>query len=64
MPDLVVKEATEHMLTVSASVPAFNHYAPAAYLIAEWGQLKDKLSDVDGALDRFEEFFKQVNALL
>ncbi len=63
-PELVVKEASEHMLTVSASVPAFDHYAPAAFLVANWGDLKDTLPGVDGALDRFEEFFEQVNALL
>lgn len=63
-PNLVVKEASEHMRTVSASVATFNHYAPAACLVANWGELKDKLPGVDEALDRFEEFFKQVNALL
>ena len=63
-PDLVVKEATEHMLAVSASVPAFDHYTPAAFLVEHWGELKGSLPGVDAALDRFEAFFKQVNALL
>jgi hypothetical protein len=63
-PDLVVKEATEHMATVSASVAVFSHYGPAAHLVANWGELKDKLPGVDSALDRFEGFFKEVNGLL
>lgn len=62
--DLVAKEAADHMLTVSATVAPFDHYAPAAYLVANWGTLKDSLPGVDAALDRFEGFFKQVNALL
>lgn len=62
--DLVVKEARDHMLTVSATVPQFDHYAPAAYLLQNWGTLKDSLPGVDAALGRFEDFFKQVNALL
>ena len=52
------------MLTVASTVPQFDHYAPAAFLVANWGTLKDGLPGVDAALDRFEEFFKQVNGLL
>jgi energy-coupling factor transporter ATP-binding protein EcfA2 len=62
--DLVAKEASEHMLTVAATLPQFDHFAPAAYLVANWGELKGTLPGVDDALARFEEFFKQVNALL
>lgn len=63
-PDLVAREAAEHMLTVAAGVPQFDHYAPAAFLIGRWADLKDTLPGVDDALGRFEEFFRQVNALL
>lgn len=62
--ELVAVEARDHMLTVSASVDAFDHFAPAAYLVEHWGELKDTLPGVDEALDRFEELFKQLNALL
>jgi predicted ATP-dependent endonuclease of OLD family len=62
--DLVAKEASEHMLTVSTSVPQFDHYAPAAFLVGHWADLKDSLPGVDDALTRFEEFFKQANAVL
>ena len=62
--DLVAKEAAEHMRTVSASVPEFDHYAPAAFLVGRWADLKNSLPGVDEALTRFEAFFKQVNAVL
>jgi predicted ATP-dependent endonuclease of OLD family len=62
--DLVAREAAEHMLTVSASVRQFDHYAPAAFLVAHWAELKDDLPGVDDAMARFEEFFKQANAVL
>lgn len=62
--DLVAKEASEHMLTAAATVPQFDHYAPAAHLVAHWGELKDTLPGIDAALVRFEAFFEQVNALL
>lgn len=62
--DRVAVEVREHMLAVSAGVAAFDHFAPAAFLLSEWPTLKTSLPGVDAALDRFEEFFKQVNALL
>jgi hypothetical protein len=52
------------MDTVSASVPPFDHYAPAAFLVEHWSDVKNSLPGVAAALDRFEAFFKQVNALL
>lgn len=63
-PDLVVREATEHMRTASASVQQFDHYAPAAYLVEHWADLKVTLPGVDDALARFERFFQEVNAVL
>lgn len=63
-PDLVVREVANHMATVDPSVPAFDHYAPSAFLVANWGGLKGTLPGVDDALSRFEQFFTSVNALL
>ena len=40
----------------------FNHYRPAEYL-TEQG-LKIELPGIDKALDRFEQLFKDLNALL
>lgn len=62
--NLVVREAAEHMLTVSASVPQFDHYAPAAFLVEQWADLKVSMPGVDNALARFEAFFQEVNAVL
>lgn len=62
--DLVAKEAAEHMLTVAATVPKFDHYAPAAYLVSHWGELKGSLPGVEDALARFEAFYRDVNALI
>lgn len=61
---LVMREVEEHMRLVPAAVAQFDHYAPAAYLVANWTTLAGTLPNVDLALDRFEEFFKAVNALL
>jgi hypothetical protein len=52
------------MDTAPASTPAFDHYAPAAYLIEHSAELAEKLPEVDAALDRFEHFIKDVNAIL
>ena len=40
----------------------FNHYRPARYLSENIGSLEDKLSEQE--LDRFEQAFKSLNALL
>jgi hypothetical protein len=58
----VVKRVEEHFKTLPASVEEFDHYKPTLHL---WGGgLDSKLSDLDGALDRFERLFKDLNALL
>jgi predicted ATP-dependent endonuclease of OLD family len=62
--DLVAMEARDHMLTVSGTVEAFDHFAPAAYLLEHWPDLKSVLPGVEDALNRFEELFKQLNSLL
>ncbi|HJQ94756.1 MAG TPA: AAA family ATPase [Acidimicrobiia bacterium] len=60
----VAKELAEHLRTVDPSLPQFDHYAPAAYLVEHWSDLKRSLPGVDDALERFEAFFTDLNALL
>lgn len=62
--NLVVQEVERHMANMSAPALQFDRYAPAAYLIENWHDLKEKLGGVDEALDKFEAFFKQVNSVL
>jgi len=62
-PRLVRKvEAAFRVLPPEA--PEFDHYGPAAWLIENPKELRDKSAPVTEALDRFEELFKRLNALL
>lgn len=61
-PERAVQEVEQHFKTLPASVPEFDHYAPAAYLISHTSDFDGK--PVDSALDRFEELFKKLNQLL
>lgn len=59
----VVKEVEDHMRLLPR-YDEFNHYAPSAYLLSEGENIKEKLPDLDKALDRFEKLFTDINALL
>jgi hypothetical protein len=42
----------------------FDHYTSASYVVEHRATLRDELTGLDDALDRFEELFKALNALL
>jgi hypothetical protein len=63
-PERVVKEVETHFRTLPATVPNFDHYAPALYLMENAAMLRSTLPDLDRALDRFEKLFAELNALL
>jgi energy-coupling factor transporter ATP-binding protein EcfA2 len=62
-PRLIRKvEAAFKVLPLGA--PEFDHYGPAAWLIENPKELRAKTTPVTEALDRFEELFGRLNALL
>lgn len=63
-PTRVVKEVEEHFRTLPPGVPEFDHLTPALYLLEHGAELRGMVSGGDGALDRFEALFKDLNALL
>ena len=48
----------------SINYPEFNHYTPAAYLLANGDEIKGKLTGFKKALDRFEKLFADINKFL
>lgn len=60
----VVKDVERHFATLPATVPEFDHYTPATYLIEHSAELVSELPEVDAALDRFETLFIDLNVLL
>lgn len=62
-PIRVLKEVEEHFRTLPASVPEFDHYSPARFLM-ETPTVVSELPGLDTALDRFERLFKSINGLL
>lgn len=60
----VVKEVEEYFRTLPPDVPEFDHYTPAAYLVENSERLRNELPGMNGALDRFEQLFKDLNKLL
>ncbi len=62
-PIRVLKEVEEHFRTLPASVPEFDHYSPARFLM-ETPAVVGELTGLDNALDRFERLFKSINVLL
>ena len=62
--DRVLKEVEEHFKTLPAETPGFHHFKPASFLWENRGELKGSLPGIDEALDRFENLFKDLNALL
>jgi hypothetical protein len=63
-PILVLKEVEAHFAVLPPGTPEFDHYRPAEYLTVRGASLKSGLPDLDGALDRFEALFRDLNALL
>ncbi|MHC4880656.1 MAG: AAA family ATPase [Planctomycetota bacterium] len=61
-PERVVKEVEEHFRTKATSCEDFDHFRPSEYLNQK--KLDYALKDIDVALNRFEEVFKALNALL
>lgn len=58
-----VKSVEGHFRTLAPSDPAFDHFAPASFLV-ENPALLASLPDVEAALDRFEKLFIDVNQLV
>lgn len=63
-PERVVKEVEHHFALLSPNAPAFDHYAPAAFLMEAGGKLRDDLPGLKEALNRFEKMFQTINSLL
>lgn len=63
-PTRVVEEAERHFALLPPEALEFNHYTPAATLIADAGRLNGVLPEIDAALGRFETLFQALNALL
>jgi hypothetical protein len=51
-------------IALRVSAPEFDHYGPAAWLIENPNELKGQSASVTMAIERFEEMFKRLNALL
>jgi hypothetical protein len=60
----VVEEVEAHFATLPPNAPQFDHYTPAVCLVENGDEMAKLMSDFDGALDRFEQLFKELNALL
>ena len=61
-PARVVKEVEERFRTLPSSVREFDHYHPSEFLMLQ--SLDFTLPGLDGALDRFENLFRDLNSLL
>lgn len=60
----VIRRVQEKFATMPPNVAEFDHYAPAEYLIKNRDTIFGTMPDLDGALDRFETIFKQLNDML
>ena len=62
----VITEVEKHFGTLPLDLPQFNHYDPAVYLTQNVvdSNAADALPSMDAALDRFEQLFKELNALV
>jgi len=59
----VEQEVADFFMTLPASVPEFDHFQPAAFLMEHAAEFSAQ-GGIDTALDRFEAFFKDVNSLV
>ena len=62
-PIRVVKEIEDHFRVLPPSVPEFDHYSPSVFL-TEHVEEGRQLPGIEQALGRFENLFKDLNALL
>ncbi len=60
----VVKEVENHFKLLPPTVPEFDHFDPAAYLMEHGSILRDQLPNLGDALDRFERLITDLNELL
>ena len=60
----LVKKVENLFRTMPMEVPEFDHFTPSAWLIRNGDILKDGSERVTKTLERFEQVFKKVNALL
>jgi len=60
----VVKDTERHFAPLPESIPEFDHYTPAVYLVEHSAELLPKIPDIDAVLERFETLFTDINALL
>lgn len=65
-PIRVTKEIEQHFATLPPSVPEFDHYTPARYLLEHSTDFVSTLPDpeISAVLDRFEALFTNLNGLL
>lgn len=63
-PVRVMEEVEAHFRTLPPSVPEFDHYTPSVFLLENGAELAKTLPDLDGALDKFEKLFAELNPLL
>jgi len=60
----VAKKMQERFGTMPPGVPEFDHYTVSEFLIRNGDGALAKMPDLDAALDRFENIFKQLNEML
>lgn len=58
----VTKEVARHFSTLPPTVAEYDHFAPARFLVTQGGE--EAWPVLDGALERFERLFRELNALL
>lgn len=59
-----MKEVEAHFGVLPATIPEFDHYTPAIFLLRHADELRDNLPGLNEALDRFEELFQSLNRLV
>jgi hypothetical protein len=59
-----VKQAESLFNVMDSSVPAFDHFSPASWLIQNQSVLAEDTSAVNETLDRFERLFVEINSQL
>jgi hypothetical protein len=60
----VIRKVEEKFGVMPPGIPEFDHFSPADYFIKNREAIVAQMSDLDAALERFENIFKQLNAML